>query len=122
MAWLETISETARPAPNRLACRRTNQLPMPASGASTTRFGMRTPPSVHGSVRERPTRAMVGLTARALVDEAQAGESEQVVDLLDAVRMGHDVVGQTARGDRRRLLAQLRAKALDDPVAHRRRA
>src|SRR6476660_6963372 len=27
-----------------------NQLPMPASGASTARFGRRTPPSSHGSV------------------------------------------------------------------------
>ena len=38
-AWLETISETASPAPWRLACRRTNHEPMPASGASTTRLG-----------------------------------------------------------------------------------
>ena len=41
MAKLETISETAIPAPWRLACRRTNQLPIPASGASSTRLGTR---------------------------------------------------------------------------------
>ena len=40
IAKLETISETASPAPWRCACRRTNQLPIPASGASRTRFGM----------------------------------------------------------------------------------
>ena len=34
------------PAPWRLAWRRTNQLPIPASGASTSRFGIDTPPSV----------------------------------------------------------------------------
>src|SRR5215213_3872860 len=55
MAKLETISETASPAPWRLACRRTNQLPIPASGASTTRFGIGIPPSVQGSVSERFT-------------------------------------------------------------------
>ena len=43
-AKLETISETARPAPWRFAWRRTNQLPIPASGASRTRFGIRTSP------------------------------------------------------------------------------
>ncbi len=50
MAKLETISETARPAPWRLAWRRTNQLPIPASGASTTRLATGTPPSVQLSV------------------------------------------------------------------------
>ncbi len=49
---LDTISETTSPAPKRFACRRTNQLPMPASGASTTRFSIGTPPSVQGSVSE----------------------------------------------------------------------
>ena len=52
---LETISDTARPAPKRLACRRTNQLPMPASGASTTRLGIRTPPISKGSRRGTAT-------------------------------------------------------------------
>ena len=41
-AKLETISETASPAPYRCACRRTNQFPIPASGASSTRLGMST--------------------------------------------------------------------------------
>src|SRR5215208_3560537 len=53
MAKLDTISDTARPAPWRLACRRTNQLPIPASGASTTRLGIVRPPSSQGSVSER---------------------------------------------------------------------
>ena len=47
---LDTISETARPAPWRLACSRTNHVPMPASGARTTRLGIRTPPMAKGSV------------------------------------------------------------------------
>ena len=38
---LDTISLNARPAPWRLAWSRTNQLPIPASGASSTRFGTR---------------------------------------------------------------------------------
>src|SRR5947209_20061089 len=53
MAKLETISDTTRPAPCRLACRRTNQLPIPASGASTTRLGMATPPRRQGSASDR---------------------------------------------------------------------
>src|SRR4051794_11904656 len=47
---LDTISDTASPAPWRRACMRMNQLPMPASGASTARFGRRMPPSSQGSV------------------------------------------------------------------------
>src|SRR5690348_4718356 len=53
MAKLETISETTSPAPWRLAWRRTNQLPIPASGARTTRLATGTPPSVQPSVRAR---------------------------------------------------------------------
>src|SRR5438270_9295502 len=53
MAKLETISDTASPAPWRLAWRRTNQLPIPARGASTTRLGMGTPPSVQLSFNDR---------------------------------------------------------------------
>src|ERR1700683_4524371 len=51
MACEESISETAMPAPWRLACRRTNQLPMPASGASITRLGTLSGPSCQGAVR-----------------------------------------------------------------------
>ena len=51
IAKLETISETASPAPWRCACRRTNQLPIPASGASRTRFGSSTSAIVKGDVR-----------------------------------------------------------------------
>src|SRR2546423_14025 len=47
---LETISDTASPAPWRRACMRMNQLPIPASGARIARFGRRTPPSSQGSV------------------------------------------------------------------------
>src|SRR4051794_41472166 len=47
---LETISDTAKPAPWRRACMRTNQLPMPASGARIARFGRLTPPSSQGSL------------------------------------------------------------------------
>jgi hypothetical protein len=43
-AWLDTISENAIPAPWRRACSRTNQLPIPASGASSTRFEISTGP------------------------------------------------------------------------------
>src|SRR5438309_1995777 len=41
------------PAPYRRACRRTNQLPIPASGARTTRLATGTPPIVQLSVRDR---------------------------------------------------------------------
>ncbi len=51
IACEESISETAMPAPWRLACSRTNQLPMPASGASITRLGTLRGPSCQGSVR-----------------------------------------------------------------------
>ena len=47
---LETISETARPAPCRRAWRRTNQLPIPARGASSTRFETVTSPMRNGVV------------------------------------------------------------------------
>src|SRR4051794_24536908 len=49
---LETISDTASPAPWRRACMRMNQLPIPASGARIARFGSSTPPSSNGSVSE----------------------------------------------------------------------
>src|SRR5436305_13390053 len=61
MAKLETISETTSPAPKRRACRRTNQLPIPASGASTTRLGTGTPPSDQGSFKDIATSPMVGI-------------------------------------------------------------
>ena len=50
IAKLETISDTAIPAPWRRACMRTNQFPIPASGASRTRFSISTPPIENGSV------------------------------------------------------------------------
>ena len=53
---LDTISDTTRPAPWRFAWSRTNQLPMPASGASTTRLASLRPPSVQLSVSERTPR------------------------------------------------------------------
>ena len=72
MAKLETISDTARPAPKRFACRRTNQLPMPASGASTTRFGIGIPPRIQGSRRLLAIAVSLGtaLLAPAAADAA----------------------------------------------------
>jgi hypothetical protein len=60
---LETISETTSPAPKRRACKRTNQLPMPASGASATRLGIAMPCRVQGSVS-------MGSAGVALVQQA----------------------------------------------------
>src|SRR5918995_6640597 len=104
MAWLETISLTASPAPYRLACRRTNQLPMPASGASTTRFGIVIPPSSQGSCRLRIRERIFRLPGEQLVprarlgrrtpalrflialpDQPQALEREQRVDVVDVL-------------------------------------
>src|SRR3954471_3765834 len=114
-AKLETISETASPAPWRLACRRTHQLPMPASGARTTRLGMWTPPSVQESVRRRSATPQ-GYSAVALVQQPQPGEGEQVVDLVDGLGEGHDRAGQPAGGDRRRVLPHLGAQPGDDRI------
>src|SRR5918998_1158138 len=97
MAWLETISEMARPAPKRLACSRTNQLPMPASGARTTRLGMVRPPSCQDSSSEG-MRVILGVAVER-PDQPQAGEGEQVVRLVDALGEGHDGGGQPAGGD-----------------------
>src|SRR3954447_2507288 len=94
---LETISDTARPAPWRRSCMRMNQLPIPASGARIARFGRRTPPSSQGSLitlhrldggrwDARVLRAALG--AVALPDEAQARQGEQVVYLVYSVTEG----------------------------------
>src|SRR5213076_2685800 len=98
MAKLETISETASPAPKRCACRRTNQLPMPARGASTTRLGIIRPPRAQESVRRFDTPT--AYSAVALVEQPQPGEREQVVDLVDRVGERHDCARQAAGGDR----------------------
>src|SRR5271170_960065 len=96
MACEETISETAMPAPKRLACSRTNQLPMPASGASITRLGTRSVPSCQLSSRRGVIGPSLGV---ALVQQTQAGEREQVVDLVDLLGVRHDQPRQAARGD-----------------------
>src|SRR3954468_9159794 len=79
---LDTISETTRPAPWRLAWRRTNQLPMPASGASTTRFAIWTPPRVQESVSLR------SIVLERLAPSARA-EADDVGRLR--LRRGRDV-------------------------------
>src|SRR5215211_6977215 len=98
-AELETISDTTSPAPKRLAWRRTNQLPMPASGASTTRFGMVIPPRVQLSVSARSGTPFRLVSRVALVDEAQPGEREEVFDLVDLLAERHDVLREPAGGD-----------------------
>ena len=62
-----------------------------------------------------------GLDARlgrvALPDEAQPGEGQQVVDLVDGrARERDDHLGQAAGGDDRRVLAQLLPEPPDDPL------
>src|SRR4051812_8986335 len=109
---LETISDTARPAPWRRACMRMNQLPIPARGARTARFGRRTPPSVQGSVITEERLAL----AVALPHDPQAGKRQQVVDLVDLVAEGRDRARQAAGGDRRCLCVQLLADAPHDSV------
>src|SRR4051795_126367 len=78
---LETISETASPAPWRLACRRTNQLPMPASGASRTRLEVGTPAIYKGSV----SSSLVSVIA-----ETQSLQAKHLVDLVDRLGEGDD--------------------------------
>src|SRR4051794_22600394 len=111
---LDTISETTRPAPWRFACRRTNQLPMPASGASTRRFGIRCPPSIQLSVRAR--MSLLRLAPVALPDDAQAVQREHVVHLVDLLAEGRDHVRVAAGRDGRGLVAQLLADAGEDAV------
>ena len=65
-AKLETISETASPAPWRRAWRRTNQLPIPASGASSTRLAI-----VHVADAERGCQGRHELTGS--LPDAAAG-------------------------------------------------
>src|SRR5918997_3755432 len=117
---LDAISETARPAPCRLACRRTNQFPMPARGASTTRLGIVWPPSTHGSCSERIRpilkRDCPSLGLVALEDQPEAGERQQRVDGVDQLAEGDDRAGQAARGDRLDLRAELVAQAGEDAV------
>src|SRR4051794_9966400 len=93
---LETISDTASPAPWRRACMRMNQLPIPASGARITRFGRRTPPSSQGwSITPGRLDGAV-----ALPDEPEARQGEQVVDLVDPLAEGGNRRRQAAGGDR----------------------
>src|SRR3984885_5184452 len=95
MAKLETISETTRPAPWRLAWRRTNQLPIPASGASTTRFGIAIPPSRQGSVRDRDIGFHGTNPAMNLFDELRPW-AEVVLDQVPGLQLfdAHTHLGQ----------------------------
>ena len=112
-AKLETISETASPAPWRRACRRTNQLPIPASGASTTRLG--DVADRNGDVRGRSERRRIARTAVAAWRRRSAAirvrsqinrspvERQQVVDLVDRLAERDDrVAGRRWRSTRRR--------------------
>src|SRR3954447_4059861 len=107
---LETISETASPAPWRLACSRTNQLPIPASGASRTRLARRTPPISKGSLSAgwRP-----GVSPVALMDQSQSLQGQQVVDLVDRLGEGDDGGGVAAGGEEVRV-----GKFVFDPADH----
>src|SRR4051812_6461662 len=124
---LDTISDTASPAPWRRAWMRMNQLPMPASGASRARFWRRMPPSVHGWFRGTGfilsrSRLELALTAISLPHEPQPGEREEVVDLIDLLAERRDRLREAAGRDRRRLDAQLLADAAHDAVALAREA
>src|SRR5690349_5205980 len=112
MAKLETISETASPAPWRLACRRTNQLPIPASGASRTRLAIGTLPISKGSVRAGWPPAF---SAVALMDQPQSLQGQQVVDLVDRLGEGDDRRGVAAGGEQPRI-RQFLFDPADDPV------
>src|SRR5690349_6447621 len=79
MPKLDTISETASPAPWRRACMRTNQFPIPASGARIARFGSWTPPSSKGSVSEGLCDTLLHNVERG-VHEAVICDQRLVVD------------------------------------------
>ena len=117
---IETISETAMPAPYRLACRRTNQLPIPASGASITRLGTASSSGVRGIakgiVSERARLACGAIVAPlsasvAFVQQAQPRQREHVVDLARSPPCRARRAGEAARRDRRRRLRPARRRA-----------
>src|SRR4051794_14858154 len=98
-----------------------NQVPMPASGASSSRLGTVCGPSCHGSVRRAGTPTKVPPVrasgrAVALVEDAQPAQRQQVVDLVDRAGERHDVLGQATGGNRPCLRPQFLAQAADDPV------
>src|SRR5215216_3250862 len=96
---------------------RMNQLPIPASGASTARLGRRMPPSSHGSsiTAERLERTK-GSGTISLPHQPETGQGEEVVDLVDAVAELGDHGRQAAGCDRGRLDSEFLANAADDPV------
>src|SRR4051812_27412710 len=119
MPKLETISDTASPAPWRRAWRRTNQLPMPASGASSTRLEISTPPISNGSVsagwstpfapstdapgREAEEASVDGDCSIVLfIDDSQSFEGQEVVDLVNRLAERGDSVGYAAGCDQGR--------------------
>src|SRR6185295_17387683 len=103
-------SETTRPAPWRFACRRTNQLPMPASGASRTRLEISMPPISKGSVS-------AGCSGVPLMDESQPLQGKHVVDLLDRLGEGDDDLRQPA-GRQQAGVAELLLDPPHDAVDH----
>ena len=110
---LETISETASPAPWRRACRRTNQLPIPASGASRTRLAISHPADLENGSESRAGLAGPASSERvALVDQLQARQGEQVVDLArSSRRRGRSRRRSPPVATNLRRLAQLRLAA-----------
>src|SRR4051812_3356363 len=93
---------------------RTNQLPIPASGARIARFGSSTPPMSNGSVSAGIGNPFLGPVA--LPDQAQSGECEEVVDVVYLVAERCDRGGQAASRDRGRLDAELLADPAEDAV------
>src|SRR5438270_3593283 len=90
---------------------------MPARGASSTRLGTRSEPSIQGSVSEAGTPLIMGPPLRVfVVEEAESSEGEQVVDLLDLLGVGHDEVREAAGRDHVGALAELRVEAAEDRV------
>src|SRR4051794_25723673 len=91
---------------------RMNQLPIPANGASTARFGRRTPPSPQGWSTTRVTPVRAG----PLPDEAPPGGRQQVVDVVELVAERGDRRRQAAGRDRGGLEAELLGDAPDYAV------
>src|SRR3954468_569922 len=97
---------------------RMNQLPIPARGASTARFGRRMPPSSHASsiTAERVEPAASTSGPIPFPHEPEASEGEEIVDLVDAVAELGDRGRQATGGDCGRLDSQLLADAAEDAV------
>src|SRR3954453_9255917 len=90
---------------------------MPASGASTRRLAMRWSPSVQLSVKAGMSAALRlddHLAAVALPDDAQSGEREQGVYLVDLLAVRNDHRRHATRSDGHGLVPELLADAAQD--------